>query len=238
MTDEQQIDLIYCTRKELQQRYEASVYTNTPLVIEHLALWPYHSAEGLKTWDGDYSQIELDGLVAHDAVLEGVRLVQSRLVGVDLTGAVACSSNLWKANLTKAILNKVNFAGATLVDASFTEAQMQGVCLVGADASGAHFDEADLEGANLAGCYFIGATFCGANLRGADFTGCTMVLCDLARADCTGATFEGAGLFPARIYDTTYKPGQFDNAGRLFLFDAKAMAERMRYQEDDEERYL
>ncbi len=65
-----------------------------------------------------------------------------------------------------------------------------------------------------------------------------MVLCDLSRADCTGATFEGAGLFPARIYETTYTPGQFDIAGRLFLFDAKAMAERMRYQEDDEERYL
>lgn len=129
MTDEQQeqqIDLTYYTRKELQQLLDTGLWTQVPLVLEHLALWPYRSIEGHKTWDGDYSQMELDSLVAHEAFLQNVRLVQSRLVGVDLTGAQANQVNCWKANLTNAILNGVNFAGAMLADASFTEAQMRG----------------------------------------------------------------------------------------------------------------
>jgi uncharacterized protein YjbI with pentapeptide repeats len=241
MTDEQQeqqIDLVYCTRKELQQRYEASVYTNTPLVIEHLALWPYRSAEGLKTWDGDYSHMELDGLVAHGAVLELVRLVQSRLVGVDLTGALANPANCWKANFTRAILNGVNFAASNLQDVTFNEAQMKDVCLVGADASGAHFDETDLTGAQLSGCILVGATFREANLTNVDFSGATLTGANFSRAILTGANFEYAGLIGVRLFQTVYTQGQFDKTKLVHLIDMADPKYSRYYYEDDEEGYL
>lgn len=119
---------------------------------------------------GDYSGLDLFGLVAPHAKLSHTNLTGTIFNGADLVGA----------DFTCSLLDTCDFAHANLVDAG----------LVWATARNAIFADANMRLSRGNSCDFEGANFMGASLQGANFYGAKLV----------GANFTGANLSPFHYY--------------------------------------
>lgn len=104
------------------------------------------------------------------ANLQHASMIQTTLVGADLSGA-----NLSYATLTQAEAEDVKLAGANLSNAHFTQATLTGADMSGANLSGADFGQATLTGADMSRANLSGTSFTEADLGGAKFKGATGV---------------------------------------------------------------
>jgi uncharacterized protein YjbI with pentapeptide repeats len=101
--------------------------------------------EGITQWN----RLRDEGLVIPS--LEGVDLLNARLIGANLS--------------------QVNLEGATLRGADLRAANLQGTTLRGADLYGAWFENANLRDADLSGANMYRATFVGADITYTEFGG-------------------------------------------------------------------
>ena len=113
------------------------------------------------------------------ANLTGIRIVASRLDGVDFT----------RANLTHAVIGpqdhgwgEERYAQRTvMIGCNFTAATLTGANLSNSVLQFAVFRDANLTGANLRGADLARADFTGADLTGADLTGADLDAADLSQ---------------------------------------------------------
>ncbi len=154
-----------------------------------------HTLRALEKARGPGGVVDLSG-----ALLQGVKLEETRLEGVSLEGAWLKDADMVGVWLEGAMMGRVNAQGV-----SFHRAKMKGAQLKRAEVQGANFLQADLSGARLDHAQAKGARFTGANLSGA-----SLLKANLKGADLRDANLEGTNLTGAQYDEDTRWPKGFD----------------------------
>ena len=94
-------------------------------------------------------KIQLVGVDASSAFLQGIHLEHANLLRADLSAADLRGSDFRFADLDFADLHAANFRGSDLENVSFSNANLKDADLVGANLAGAKLDRVDLTAADL-----------------------------------------------------------------------------------------
>ena len=94
-------------------------------------------------------KIQLVGVDASSAFLQGIHLEHANLLRADLSAADLRGSDFGFADLDFADLHAANFRGSDLENVSFSNANLKDADLVGANLAGAKLDRVDLTAADL-----------------------------------------------------------------------------------------
>ncbi len=135
------------------------------------------------------NQADLSGANLSDA-----NLSSTKLIGVNMRGAVLANASLTGADLGEANLSQANLYAARLVRVSALGIQLQLANLTESDWQGADLSGADLSRANLRNADFSTTRLTGANFRNAQLQNINLRNSDLSLADLRGANLAGADL--------------------------------------------
>ncbi len=160
------------------------------------------------------ARLELRGVSLRGLTIAGRRLNDAIFEDVDLSGADARTTKLWRAELRHVRLAQADLSGAELSDAQISDSDASGAQLVGARLDGVqarrcNFSNARLHRAVLvkAGCeqtHFDGADLTDAHCRRADFFHCSFVAATLRRVDFEYAMLSDADLRRADISEAYF----------------------------------
>jgi uncharacterized protein YjbI with pentapeptide repeats len=127
----------------------------------------FHEVPDYEGWS---EEPDVETIVA-SGVIEGKKFPGRDFSSLDLTGIRASRANLEGACFYRASLTGADFHAAALRHADFRCADLRYAVLHGADLEGAQLHGADLRGANLRFANLRGADLHNALTEGADFTG-------------------------------------------------------------------
>jgi len=138
---------------------------------------------------GNFKEIDLNGVDLRYAILIGANLSNANLSGANLRYANLSGVNLSGANLTGANLDGVDLSNKDLTGANLRYANLSGANLNGVDLS-----DKDLTGINLSGVDLSNKDLTGANLTNANLSGVNLDGVDLSNKDLTGVNLSGVDL--------------------------------------------
>jgi uncharacterized protein YjbI with pentapeptide repeats len=132
------------------------------------------------------------------------QLMDARLSGIDLQGAIFDEADMTGADLSQGLMKGAKFNGtqlgrAELSGASFHGASFLGAQMQGSNLAGAKMMLADLKSASLNGAFMIHAQLEGASLDNADLTAA-----DLQQARLHGARFTQATVTAVDLRDASF----------------------------------
>ncbi len=140
----------------------------------------------------------LGGLV-EKGVSEQVSLVESDLVGINLSRRDLCGAKLHHADLKKAILVGTDMTGADLSGANLRSADLYGANLYKANLSGADLSDSNMTGVRAVWAFMANTNLAEANLTSADLTGANLGGANLFESIVTGTKLDGAYLVDAKM---------------------------------------
>ncbi|MCP3969446.1 MAG: pentapeptide repeat-containing protein [Rhodobacteraceae bacterium] len=165
--------------------------------------------EGARLYDSRMQGVQLDRAWMQGVNLSVTQMQGAKLIGAQMQGADLSVTQMQGAKLIRAQMQGANLFGARMQGAYLGGAQMQGASLSGAQMQGANLFEARMQGANL-----IRAQMQGANLFEAQMQG----------ADLTRAQLQGANLLRAQMQGVRLWMAQFDGKTDFTIADVRYAA--------------
>jgi len=150
---------------------------------------------GELSYDGDYTEVHLDGDEFDRATANGSRFSESAMTSVTFTGAT----------FDRARLDDVWISRSRWIGGTWGEAQLLGVTLLdsvlaGVQAYGSHWRRVVVQD-----CKIDSLNLRGANLRDVEFRDCDLTEVDFGDATLTDVTFPGSALRRARFTKAVVK---------------------------------
>lgn len=156
-----------------------------------------------------FFKARLQGARIADANLSGLNLARANLAGV-----VASSVNLQGANLGEAHLD-----GATFQSSTFDDARLERATLTSATLNYSRFECARFANANLEKATFTGANLRAAKLENAIVSNASFRSADLSDANLRGANLEGASFAFATLRGANLEGARLSGADFRFASD-------------------
>ena len=168
-------------------------------VIRELAELPYarflQPFDGELAYDGDHSEIHLDGADLERVSANGSRFTESAITGVTFT-----ASTFDQARLDDVWISRSRWIGGTWAEAQLLNVTVLESVLAGVQAYGSQWRRVVVQD-----CKIDSLNLRGAVLQDVEFRDCDLTEVDFGSATLSGVTFPGSALRRARFGKATVK---------------------------------